>query len=1075
MNLAKFSVTRPVAVTMRIAALVLLGAICYLRLSVDLLPKVSIPTVVVNVNWPNVGPEEMETQITRPLEQAVSSAPNITQVSSTSSTGQSSVRVQFNWGTDIGKAAVDVLQLVQRAKGSFPNDRTLQEPRVFKFDPSTLPIMIYGVTGDTNMVRLRTTLQNDIVPVLESADGVAQVNVTGGQARAILVDADPVKLQAYGITLDDLQNRLRAENLNLPAGIARQGNTEYTIRSVGYFGSLDEIRRVPIKQVNGALVTLGMVAAVKDEHPETRIVTRFNGEPAVGITIVKQSDANTVDTSRAVEEKVKLLRERFPNLKFNEGYQQAGFIEESIHHLQREALIGGTLAVLVLLFFLRNVRSTLVVALSIPISIISAFALLYFAGFTLNTITLSALALSTGLIVDDAVVVMENIFRHIERDRKRAMEASITGTQEILSAVIASTLTIVVVFMPLFLIQGQAGQTYSQFGLVVIFAILVSLLDATTVVPMLASRLIKEDEVHEENDPALRAARGKRTTLLMRAFDWAGTRFTNMESAYRRGLTWSLRRRWWVLGGAIGITLASLPLIPLIGSETLPQTDSGDLNVNVRLPIGTAYTVTDGVMQEVERRILKNPNVKVVFAAAGTNFSVRGAGGGAGYQGGATVRLKEDRRQSTAEVVKALQRDLSSIPGTRINVTAYDMVTQVLTGGNTNMEVDIFGQDIKLVQAKAREVMEAMRNVPGLEGVDLGVQDATPELRWKVDREKAAALGISFSDIAGALNSATNGVLSTYYQEGGYQYPIYVQVPASQRKTINQLSELPITPSAGPNGNRQPVLLGQVATPVMALGPNEITRLDRQRYIAVNGRISNRTDSEVQADVRAALSKIEFTDGIYWDFGTQQKQKAKEFSGLGVAVLLAIALIYMLLASQFESFTSPLVILASVPLCIVGVIVALFLTDRAFGLTAFVGLLLLIGIVVKNGILLVDYTTQLRGRGMNRDEAILTASPTRLRPILMTSCAAVLGMVPLAMAIGRGSETQAPLATAVIGGLLTSTILTLFVVPVLYTMIDDAARRLRGNPRDLAPSTVLGSESTPGVAEIGEAPLEKIA
>jgi HAE1 family hydrophobic/amphiphilic exporter-1 len=460
LNFAKFSVTRPVAVTMRIAALVVLGAICLTRLSVDLLPKVSIPTVVVSTSWPNVGPEEMETQITRPIEQAVSSAPNISQVSSTSTTGNSNVRVQFKWGTDVGQAAVDVLQLVQRAKGSFPNDRTLQEPRVFKFDPSTLPIMIYGVTGDSDMVRLRTTIQNDIVPILESAEGVAQVNVSGGLSRAIIIDADPTKLQAYGITLNDLQDRLQAENLNLPAGIARQGNTEYTIRSVGYFGSIDEIKRVPLKQANGAIVTLGMVAEVRDSHPETRIATRFNGEPAVGITIVKQSDANTVETTNAVAEKIKQIRERFPNFRFQEGYQQAGFIEDSIHHLQREAMIGGTLAILVLLFFLRNVRSTLVVALSIPISIISAFALLYFAGFTLNTITLSALALSTGLIVDDAVVVMENIFRHIERDKKRAMEASISGTQEILSAVIASTLTIVVVFIPLFMIQGQSGQTY---------------------------------------------------------------------------------------------------------------------------------------------------------------------------------------------------------------------------------------------------------------------------------------------------------------------------------------------------------------------------------------------------------------------------------------------------------------------------------------------------------------------------------------------------------------------------------------------------------------------------------------
>lgn len=1070
MTIAKFSVERPVAVTMRIAALVLLGAICLLKIPVDLLPKVSIPTVAVSTQWPNVAPEEMETQITRPVEQAVSSAPNVYQVSSSSTLGQSTVRVQFNWGTDIGQAAVDVLQLVQRAKSSFPTDPTLQPSLVFKYDPSTLPILVFGVSGMSDTVKLRTLLQNEISPIIESANGVASATITGGEQRAIIVDVDPQKMQAYGVALTDIQKRLSQENIDLPSGIAKQGNTEYTIRALGYFTSPEEAAKIPLGLYNGNPVNLGMVATVRDSHQETRISTRLNGDPAVGVIIVKQSEANTVATAQAVLAKVEQIKKLYPQLKWSKAYDQSGFITNSIDDLRDTAVIGGALAIVILLFFLRSVRSTLVVALSIPISIISTFALIYFCGYTLNNISLSGLALATGLIVDDAVVVLENIFRHIERDKRKPAEAAVTGANEIMSAVIASTLTVMVVFFPLLLIKGQSGQTFSQFAMVVIFSISISLLDATTVVPMLASRLISEEEVEEEAHPELRAMHGKKRTLMIRAFDWFGRHFAKLDESYRHALAWALRHRWWVLGGAFSITAASWLLVPMIGSEMMPQTDTGDFTVNLKLPVGTAYTVTNEKMQQVESKLRANKDVDTVFAASGTNLSIRGTSATQiGYQGGAIVHLKEDRKHSTQEVIAQIQKDTRGISGVRLLMTPYDLVTQILTGGTSNMEVDVFGQDQAVVTQKARDVMEAMRVIPGLESVDLGVQEATPELRWKVDRQKAQQLGVSFQDIANALNTSTSGALTTYYQENGYQYPIYVQVPERNRKTVDQLINLPITPSVkvGTGTITKPVLLGQVAQPVYALGPNEITRMDRRRYIAVSGRVSNRSESEVQADISTALGKMQFPQGTDWSFGANQLRRADEFSGMGLAVFLAIALIYMLLASQFESFIYPLIVLTSVPLCAVGVILALFLSGRAFGLTAFIGLLMLVGIVVKNGILLVDYTNQLRGRGMGRDEAILTASPTRLRPILMTSSAAILGMVPLALGIGKGSETQAPLATAVIGGLTTSTFLTLLVVPVVYTLFDDLARRTRKDPRDLAPAEAVGP-SVPAVGEINE-------
>ena len=1053
MNIAKFSVTRPVAVTMRIAALVLLGIVCLTRLPIDLLPRVEIPTVAVSINWPNTAPEEMESQIARPLEQSVSTVPGLKRVNSSASLGSVFVRVEFDYGVDIDAAANDVMQAVQRAKRAFPNDPTLNEPTVFKFDPSTTPILVFGVTGERNLIKMRDQMINEISPMLESAGGVAQVNVGGGQDRAIIVEVDPAKLQAYGLSISDLSRRIEQENISLPAGIARESNTEMSIRSIGYFQSLDDLRNVPVANIDGKLVSLKQVASVRDASQDVRSYVRVNSAPGLLVTITKQSEANTVETAENVKSRVAEIERRFPGVRFRIAYDQSQFISRSIHDLQETAIIGGVLAILIIMFFLRNLRSTFVVALSIPISIISTFALLYFCGYTINTISLSGLALATGLIVDDAIVVLENIYRHIERDKKRVAEAAVSGAQEIMPAVFASTFTVMIVFLPLLLIQGQAGQTFTQFALVVVFSLAVSLLDATTVVPMLASRMVKEEEVYEEAHPELRELHGHQPGFLTRLFDRFGAWFHSLDRSYRNGLVWALKKRWAVVGiGLLAIGSAAM-LWPKVGREQLPQTDSGDLTVRVKMPVGTALAVTDRKMHELEGVLLSDPAVETVITGAGTRVGIRGGGGsGPGHEGSAQVRLKASRAEDTEDVVKRLQGKLRRIPGMQAQVQPFDVVANILGGNNSGVSVDIFGPDLDQLSAVARLAQAEIERVPGLENVDVSVQEATPELQWRVDREKAQTLGVSFADIAATLNASTRGQLSSYYQEGGFQYPIYVQVPQAMRSSTEQLASLPVV---GSEKRGAPVLLGQVARAEPGVGPNEISRINRQRYISVQGRIAERAESEVQADVAAAMERVEMPEGYYWSFGTRQMDRQAEFAGLGLAVVLAIALIYMLLASQFESFIYPLVVLTSVPLCAIGMVLGLFLTDRAFGLTAFIGLLMLIGIVVKNGILLVDYTNQLRSRGMARDEAILTAGPTRLRPILMTTLAAILGMTPLAVGFGSGSEMYTPLATVVIGGLATSSLLTLFVVPTVYTYFDDLARKFGKHGRDLARATMV--------------------
>jgi len=1022
---------------MRIAALVLLGIVCLGRLPVDLLPKVTLPTIAVTTQWPNVAPEEIEAQVTRPIEQAVSGAPNLYHVTSSSVEGTSTVRIQFQWGTDIGQAAVDVLQLVERAKRRFPTDPTLQNPLVFKFDPSQMPILTFGVSGEKDPVKLRTLLDNQISPMIESCDGVASATANGGQQRAIIIDVDPVRLRAHHLSLDNVILRIAQENINLPAGIAKESNTEYTIRSLGWFTSTEQIAQTPVGVFDGQPVALGDVAQIRDLYSEPRIFARLNGEDAASLTITKQSDANTISTAHAVFEMLKRVKKLYPNLKFGLAYDQSSFIQDSVNNVRDSALIGGILAVLILLFFLRNIRSTLVVALSIPTSIISTFALLYLCGFTINTMSLGGLALATGLIVDDAVVVLENIFRHIERDKKNATDAAISGTSEIMSAVFASTWTVMVVFLPLLLIKGQAGQMFTQFALVVIFSLAVSLLDATTVVPMLATRLIS-GEAHAESV----SGNGHHNSILQRAFVRFGIWFNLLDGNYRKGLRWTLAHRKLVIIGALALTAGSFLIFPMIGTELMPQTDSGDFNVSVKMPVGTSLAMTNKAMKRIEEKISQNPNVSMVLSTIGSGN--RGMTTLTPYQGSISVKLKDNRTKSTQDVMNDLRKQLFTVPGANSRLSQFDLVTMIMTGGSTNVEIDIFGDDLKTLSNLSREVLARARTIPGMENVDVNWQEAMPEIQWSVDRQKALQLGVSFSDIANTISTATNGDIASYYQEKGFQYPIIVQVQEKSRKTVAEMENLVIRPASA-SSTGQDILLSQVAHPVYGMGPSEIDRFDRQRYVAITGMPQGRSAGDVQKDLANIMSDIQLPTGYYWDWGINQKRQAEEFGGMGVAVFLAIALIYMLLASQFESFIHPLTVLLSVPLAATGIILGLFLTGRAFGLTAFIGVLMLVGIVVKNGILLVDYTNVLRERGMLRDEALLTAGPTRLRPILMTASAAILGMLPLALALGKGSEVQAPMATAVIGGLTTSTILTLFVVPAMYTVMDDIARRIRKN------------------------------
>lgn len=1029
MNFAEFSVRRPVATWMRLLIFMLLGAISLTQLPIELLPRVTPPFLYVVTRWPGVSPEDLESQITKPIEDAVATIPGLRSVSSDTNEGMSVVNVELQPGADLNQGALDVLQAVQSAQSSFPReDPTLQAPTIEKDDPAGIPVMVLGVSGIDDPVKLRSAVSDGVKPQLESAEGVASVQVDGGQERAIMIEFDPQVLLARSLTAQDLVGALTRENQNVPGGTVIDGSRQLLVRSYGWFQNLLDITAVPVGSANGRLIPLADVAYTYDRYKDVQGTCRLDGKPAVALSVKKQSTANTVTTVENCKRQLAEAQKLHPELTFHTVYDQSAFVLRAVNSLKEAAVLGGLLAMGVVFFFLRNVRSTLVVATSIPVSVISTFSLLYFMGWSLNTMSLVGLALAAGLIVDDAVVVLENIYRYLEEGLPPD-QAAIQGARSIVGAVVSSTLTIMVVFLPILLVPGQTGQMFRQFALVVIVAMAFSLLDALTGVPMLCAQLVRHQE--------------------MKGLFATWTRwFEGLDRAYQSLLAGALRRRFLVLGTGASLTLVSLVLVPLIGFDFMPTADTGTVRIQLDMPVGTSLEQTDLAVQKLEKILGANPYVDTFLTFAGKQSS------GSGGRDSATgwVALKE--RRPGANVINAgLMLDFKSIPGATAFPFTLDLVNLMVTGSmGEKLELDLLGNDLSQLSTLAHEVLARLRPLPGLADLRQKVPDPAPEVRWVIDRAKARQMGLTFEEIAGALQIASAGKTAGYYQERGSRSPIVVQLAKDKRRNLEELGHIIVNPrvasqavnaTSGTTQNApRGVLLSQVAKPVVREGFPVITRRNRQRYLALVGTGGDRPVGEIQQRATQAMQSQPFPAGTRWAWGAKMVTQAREMRTLGFAVGMAIVLIYMLLAIQFESLIVPLSIMLSVPLCASGVVLALFLSGTPFSIMAGIGCLMLVGIAVKNGILLVENTIQARGRGVPREQALLEACPTRLRPILITALAAVLGMVPIALR-GRGGELEAPMAIAVIGGLLASTCLTLFVVPLAYLLFDDLEARLK--------------------------------
>lgn len=1036
MSIPRTAIERPVTMFMISAVIVLLGAISLIRLPVDLLPDLSFPSLTVRVSYPGVGPREIEETITRPIEQTVAAVSGLDQLNSTSSEGSSRVTLNFVWGTDLGEAADDLRSRIDRIRGRLPEDA--DPPVIFKFDSNAWPIMTVAVQGEMDEVALREMAERTLSPRLERVNGVASVTVQGGLRRQIRVDLSKEKITAMGLPVDRIVSVLRTENQNIPVGEINEGTLTYLVRSQGQFNDLEEIRNLVVLTREGVPVYMRDIAEVRDGTEDFRSFTRVNGKPGVQMRVTKQSGENTVAISELVHKEVARINREVPGVQLTVTNDSAVFIEQSIASVREAVLLGAIFVVLVIFVFLRSWRSTLIICTSIPISIIGTFALLYFGGYTLNTMTFGGLALGVGMIVDASIVVLENTQRHLEMGKSRKL-ASIEGSEEIWSAILASTLTHIAVFVPLFFLTGFSSVLFKQLSVVVVFSLAMSLFVAVTLVPVLCSILMSE----HADEP--------KTGVIGWLFRASGRVLDGIDNRYAGILRVALRHRPTVLAVGTALFVTALMLYPMLKFELMPVTDEGEVRVDIELPVGTRIEQTQAAILEMEERIRKAvpETVTIISQAGGGGFM----GGASTHRGDITVQLtkKAERTRSNETIAADLRRQLTGVPGViaRSRASGGSQLNRVL-GGNQDarLSLEIRGYDFEDGQRLVRESEALLRTVPGIADVRKAREDGRPELAVRVDRDKAAIFGLSVTAVADTLRTNVAGTQAAFYRERGQEYPIVVRLRQEDRERIADVGDVLLSAP----GDRV-VPARSLLTIEPENSPVEIERKNQERIVRVNAELETSL-SEAVANVEKRLPELDIPADFQVGFGAELEEQIKAFTQLKYLLILAVILVYAVMASQYESFRDPFIIMFSIPLAAIGVVGSLLLTNTTFSLQAYIGVIMLAGIVVSNAILLVDYTGTLRKRdGMELFEAAETAGRTRLRPILMTTLTTVLGLAPMAFEIGEGAELQAPLARVVIGGLVASTLITLVFVPTLYTIFEQGLKGLRRTPAARPAST----------------------
>ncbi len=1054
MKLPEFGVNRPAATAMLFLAVLTLGVICFIKLGIDLTPEIEPTRVTVVTTWQGASCEDVETKVTRVLEKSLGSVSNLDEIRSSTSEGRSTIACTFTWGTNIDEASNDIRARVDRAKRALPDD--IDDPLILKFDSASMPVMLIGVTARESIEKLYDIIDDEVFQPLQRIEGVGSVDAFGGLQRQINVTLSRERLAGYGLTLSDIEGAIAAENKTLPAGNLKIGIIEYTIRVLGEYVNPEQIRDIPLLQKDGAIIRLKDVAEIHDSFEEITQYVETMGRDGMLMIVQKRTGANTVAVCEAVRKELNRLETVVPrDIQFFIVNDSSTFITQSINNVRNSVYWGGLFVILVSYVFLRNIRTSMVIVLTIPFSLIIAFCYMYFMGWTINMISLSALAIAIGMVVDNAIVVLENITSQVNRGVK-VREASMFAASEVGLSLLASTATTICVFLPLIFVQGASGIMFRQLGGLVTATLLASLVCALMLTPMLSSKLLK---TMPRTKKELEQAAQKRS-FSKAVYGLSETCFLAVENFYGRFLGLCLQRRALVIIAATAVVGLSIMTIPFVGTEFTPDQDTGDMTIRFQLPVSTRAELTAGISRKIveltyakEQELLNRKGRGIAPDEHGNprqsairfnNWRAGRASSGWGNRGSHIGQLNikflpvEERPYGTAELGDLVLSELRSWPElARVYLdTSNRLMSRIMGGSNEKpIVVKVLGYDLEVTNGIANRIRELALDIPGVRDPIVTFDNGNREIVINIDREAAAVLGVNVDNIVSSIRTLFYGNEASQFREGEDEYEIFVQLAETERRDVSDLVNSEITV----NGRR--VRLDSFASITEELGPVTINRTGQERVIYLNIDVYDRSLGEVGADLKKAIADhIILPPGIAIDFDGQIKEQGKAFSDLTLMLVLGILLVYMVMAAQFESYMAPFIVMFSIPFAFSGSIFALALTGKTLNIMSFIGLIMLVGTVVNNAIVLIDYINILLARGYSVTQAIMMAGRQRLRPVMMTSLTTIFGMLPMAVSQATGSELWSPLSVAIIGGLSISTLVTLVFIPILYSLVAKARK-----------------------------------
>ena len=1019
------AVKNPITTIMIFLAIVVFGIYSLVRLPIDIYPEIEYPAITVFTTYVGASASDIETNISEPVEDALNTIDNLKEISSVSRDNISVVMLEFEYGTDLNEAANDIRDAVALVEKDLPDGA--DKPNIFKFNTSMMPIAVYAVKADKSYQGIEKLLEQKIVNPLNRIEGIGSISIIGAPTRQVKIEINPRKLEAYNMTVEQIGNVLRAENLNMPSGNIKMGQMSYPLRVEGEFENSDMIRNIVLGNNNGQAIYLKDVAHVQDSIKEMTIDEKINGEQGVRIMVMKQSGANTVKIAREFNERLAELESSLPpDVEILNVIDSSEFIKGSINNLTQTLMYALLFVTLVVLFFLGRWRATFIIVLTIPIALIVAFIFLHITDSTINIISLSALSIAIGMVVDDAIVVLENIAKHIDRGSS-PREAAIYATNEVWQAVIITTLTVVAVFLPMTMVGGLTGVLFSQLGWIVSITVVTSTIAAITLTPMLSSKMLRLIKGN---------GNGKRSY-----YNTVMPMFNKLDNAYGKILKWCLSHKRIITIVSFVIFFGSLALVGKIGTEFMPQTDEGSLSIAVELQPGTRVEKTISLARRIDEIVDNIPEVELISTSAGSDDEGRlismfeSTGSNIiNY----TIRLVDvDERERTVwEIAEEIRNELSGMP----EIVNYDVTTGGTIGGTmmgeNTVDVEIYGYDIDQTTILANQISDKIKTIKGARDIQISREKEKPELRVELDREKMSAVGLNTAMVSTALYNRVAGLKASKYREEGEEYDILIRFTEEYRNSITDLENISLQTATGST-----VKLGEIGEIKEYWSPPNIERKRREKVVTISSTPYKTSLGELAANIKQEIDKMDIPKEVSIEIGGAYEDQQESFANLGLLLLLSIVLVYIVMASQFESLKMPFIIMFSLPFAFTGVILALYITNTTLSVIAALGAIMLVGIVVKNAIVLVDYINLMRDRGYVLDEAIIESGKSRLRPVLMTGLTTILGMLPLALSTGEGSEIWSPMGISVIGGMVFSTIITMIIVPIIYRVFATRGER----------------------------------